>query len=129
MYLFIILIVVIGLIFLILITISRKKKGLSNKDLELISQKWKKIYNLKGAHAIIEADKLLDYILTKKGFSGTTAEKIRQAEGMFSDVEAVWSVHKLRNRIAHEININLDKRRIEQTLLYFKKAIQDLGGL
>lgn len=124
-------IIIIGIIILLFISRARKKKGLSKRDHAFIAEKWNEICEtakIQGKHAIIEADKLLDHVLSKKGFQGTVAEKLRKAEGIFRDKESVWSAHKLRNRIAHEMDVNLHDKRVEQTLVHFKKAIKDLGA-
>jgi len=56
-------------------------------------------------HAVLEADKLADWILKKKGYGGETfADRLRAAEkdiprGAYNNI---WQGHKIRNQIAHE---------------------------
>lgn len=56
-------------------------------------------------HAVMEADKLADWILKKKNYSGATfADRLRSAEkdmpaGIYN---SIWQGHKIRNLIAHE---------------------------
>jgi hypothetical protein len=54
--------------------------------------------------AIIEADIMLDEMLTTMGYKGdTVGEKLKQVERSdFSTVEKAWEAHKVRNQIAHE---------------------------
>lgn len=80
--------------------------------------------------AIIDADKLLDEALKKKGFSGKTmGERLVAAQRSLKDNDAVWYAHKLRNRLVHEPNVNLKKREAQNALGGFKKGLKDLGAL
>ena len=110
------------------------KRKLSNnfdsKDLYYIQAHWVKIidsFKAHPKHAILDADKLLDYALKKKGYQGTLGEKLKKSKSRFSDLNGVWFAHKLRNKVAHEldeININEAKRALK----HFKKALNDLGA-
>ena len=51
---------------------------------------------------IIEYDKILDQLLLELGFQGTTGEKLMKGAARFSNKEALWKCHKLRNIIAHQ---------------------------
>jgi hypothetical protein len=56
-------------------------------------------------HAVIEADKLINWVLKTKGYAGATfADRLRSAE---KDIprniyDGIWQGHKIRNQIAHE---------------------------
>jgi hypothetical protein len=54
--------------------------------------------------AIIEADIILDELLTKMGYHGDTlGEKLKQvAKGDLKSIDQAWEAHKIRNQIAHE---------------------------
>jgi hypothetical protein len=54
--------------------------------------------------AIIEADILLDDMLTKQGYEGVgVGEKLRTVESSdFNTLNDAWEAHKVRNQIAHE---------------------------
>lgn len=51
---------------------------------------------------IIEYDKILDQLLLELGFQGTAGEKLMKGAARFSNKEALWKCHKLRNIIAHQ---------------------------
>lgn len=56
-------------------------------------------------HAVMEADKLADWILKKKNYQGATfADRLRSAEkDMPKNIyNNIWQGHKVRNLIAHE---------------------------
>lgn len=54
--------------------------------------------------AIIEADIILDELLTKIGYQGETlGEKLKQVtKGDVKSIDQAWEAHKIRNQIAHE---------------------------
>ncbi len=75
----------------------------------------------------LEADKLLDFILTKVGYKGTLGEKLKAAGSLFSDINGVWRAHKKRNILAHELEANISKKEAEVLLKIFRKSFSDLG--
>ncbi|MBY0376606.1 hypothetical protein K2P96_01400 [Patescibacteria group bacterium] len=54
--------------------------------------------------AIIEADSMLEALLTDLGFKGATlGDKLKSADrDKFQNLTAAWEVHTVRNQIAHE---------------------------
>lgn len=82
------------------------------------------------ALAVINADKLLDSALKKRGFKGKTmGERLVSAQRQFSDNDAVWQAHKLRNRLVHEHGIKLKSFEAKKALSNFRQALRDLGAL
>ncbi len=80
--------------------------------------------------AVIDADKLLDEALKKRGFSGKTmGERLVAAQRSMKDNDAVWYAHKLRNRLVHEPDVKLKKNEAQNALAGFKKGLHDLGAL
>ena len=80
--------------------------------------------------AIIDADDLLDEALKRRGFKGkTTGERLVAAQHTFTDNEAVWFGHKLRNQIVGRDVRTLKKQDIIDALSGFRQALKDLGAL
>ena len=80
--------------------------------------------------AVIDADKLLDEALKKRGFSGKTmGERLVAAQRSMKDNDAVWYAHKLRNRLVHEPDVKLKRNEAQNALAGFKKGLHDLGAL
>jgi len=107
-----------------------RKKRLSGRDIEKIRKLWQDITSVADQHpeqAILKADKLLDFALQQAGYRGSLGEKLQKARHVFHDNNAVWSAHKLRNRIAHEVDIQIGKTQVSTALLAFKRAFSDLG--
>lgn len=107
-----------------------KAKKFSSEQLQYIRAHWIRIIDSFDSHSkqgIMDADKLLDYALAKKGFVGTLGEKLKRAGFRFSDLNGVWQAHKLRNQIAHELkDINIVEAR--RALKFFKQGLNDLGA-
>lgn len=107
-----------------------KKKRYSAKDLAVFQKLWKEAETQIDIHpeqAVMKADKILDHALKKAGYSGTLGEKLKKARAVFSDNNAVWTAHKLRNKIAHEVHVNVSQQDAKSALKSFKKALKDLG--
>jgi hypothetical protein len=110
--------------------IKSKKKKWSKSDTDFFSKQWRFITEKKQTdplHAIMDADKLIDKALSKKGYQGSLGEKLKKAKSLFSDNNGLWQAHKLRNQIAHELDIKLKPQQVESALRSFRKALQDLG--
>ena len=94
--------------------VGRNQPGL---DRAYYLDSWQKIHIKSGAEetwalAVIDADKLLDHALRKKGFGGQTmAERMVSAKDVFTRRQLVWESHKFRN------------------LAGFRSALKDLGAL
>ncbi len=79
---------------------------------------------------IINADKLLDKALVEAGIPGKTmGERLKKCGDRFSDVNAVWRAHKLRNAIAHEDDLEITYRQASGALAIYKQALKDLGAI
>lgn len=96
-------------------------------DLGRVAPKWVEIQTmLKNGpsglrSALFEADKLLDYVMQAKGFSGTTmGERLKSGGNKFSRLDDIWAAHKLRNQFAHSLDHDLVAPQVV-------KAVQDLG--
>jgi hypothetical protein len=75
----------------------------------------------------MEADKLLDKLMTKRGYQGSLGMKLKAAEKAFTDTNLVWRAHKLRNRLAHELDVKLMPHEVDYAMKGFRQAMRDLG--
>ncbi|MBO7132441.1 hypothetical protein J6V85_04290 [Candidatus Saccharibacteria bacterium] len=79
---------------------------------------------------IIEADKLLDKAMVEMGIPGKTmGDRLKKAGTRFSNLNAVWRAHKLRNAIAHESDFEVSYKQASNALTIFKQALKDLGAV
>ena len=116
------------------------KSGTNNDDqpsafnVGLVQSKWAEITAMKNAGpsglktALYEADKLLDYCMVGKGFKGETmGERLKSGGHQFSNINAVWNAHKLRNELAHNVEHDLVPVQVEQAITSLGNAIRELG--
>ena len=103
-------------------------------DQGLVQAKWAEIKTMQNSGpsglkaALIDADKLLDYCMIGKGFAGETmGDRLKSGGSRFNNLNAVWSAHKLRNQIAHEVEHDLVPEQIKRAINDLGLAIRDLG--
>lgn len=80
-------------------------------------------------HAVMEADKLADWILKKKNYQGATfADRLRSAEKDIPKAvyNSIWQAHKIRNQIVHETKAEVSKESLHQAV---KKYFQYLSRI
>ncbi|HCW32316.1 TPA: hypothetical protein DGH83_02325 [Candidatus Peregrinibacteria bacterium] len=120
-----------GVVFFGLIFWVNGRRGkISIEDQQKMQIYWAKVVNLveiNPKEALLEADKLLDVALKIKGFHGSLGEKLKRAGPLFSHRNEVWQAHKMRNRLAHELDVKVSLVEVKVFLSYFKQALNDLG--
>ena len=80
--------------------------------------------------SILDADKLLDKALVEMGTPGKTmGERLKHSPGRFTDLNAVWRVHKMRNALAHDSDVEISYRQASNALIVYKQALKDLGAI
>lgn len=111
-------------------------EGLRANDFNvgLVQSKWAEIQIMQNSGpsglkaALIEADKLLDYCMKSKGFSGETmGDRLKSGGSKFSNLNEVWNAHKLRNEIAHNIEHDIVASQVKHAVGSLGNAIRDLG--
>lgn len=124
---------IIGIVFFGLVTlffIHRHGQKFSKHDIKWFHAKWDDVLQLKfqdPKHALIEADKLLDWVLSKKGYGGSLGEKLKKSGRLFSNLDDVWEAHKKRNELVHEIDSTLSLKEVSRLLSSYRLAFRDLG--
>lgn len=103
-----------------------------NKD--LVKNKWAEIMAMQNSgasglkNALFEADKLLDYVMIQQGFVGETmGDRLKSGGGAFTNLNAVWGAHKLRNQLAHEVEHDVVATQVKNAIETLGKAIGELG--
>lgn len=105
------------------------------KDREFIKQKWAEIQNLMHLgrpsnfkQAVLEADKLIDFVLKKMNYNGQTlADRMRASQNRFSNYQGLWDAHKIRNRLVHEVSSEVLHHEAKEAIAKFERALRDLG--
>ena len=101
-----------------------------------IKKRWQEIEAMLGRPgemnyklAVMEADKLLDYVLKSMSMSGKDmGERIRFASFKFGRLRKVWWAHVLRNQLVHETTFSLDYGTAKRAIKTFKRALEELGA-
>lgn len=116
---------------------ARPRKAGANLDREMIVTRWQSIQAGAASggaglkNAVMEADKLLDYAMKGSGFPGDTmGERLKSRQSSrFSDLNAIWRAHKLRNAFAHEVGADLVASQANEALRDFERGLKDLEVL
>lgn len=123
-----------ALMLTIIATTRRPSKKLNVEHYEQRMKQIEALLDRKDPHAnnmaIINADKLLDNALKEKGVRGNNmGERLKSSASLFSNLNSVWTAHKLRNRIAHEDGVVVGDDQARRALNTFKSGLRDLGAL
>lgn len=132
---FIIAVIIIGVFLIVAMMLTKKRTHKFN--VEEYQTRFLKIENHLNkdnpatfALSIINGDKLLDKALIEAGVPGKTmGERLKKSGDRFTDLNAVWRAHKLRNMIAHEDDLDLSYRQAASALAIYKQALKDLGAI
>ncbi len=104
----------------------RSKKKLSSQDIENF-QKRIQIISKESSYKtqILDYDVVYHKILLKLWYGGTFWEILKQKPIVIDDINVIWELHKLRNRLAHEFD-NFDEKMLLIKSKQFYKEIQQL---
>lgn len=122
---------------LVVVVMVLTKKGPAPLDVEKYRLRWlgieKQLTRENSANlsmVVLEADKLLDQALRERGIKGETmGERMKIAKDTWSNANAVWTAHKLRNQIAHESDVVVGYDDARRALGAFKQALKDIGAI
>lgn len=82
--------------------------------------------------AIIEADIMLDEILTEQGYAGeSVGEKLKQVNrARFGTLNDAWEAHKVRNEIAHQGSAyQLSEHVAHRTIAHYANVFAEFGEI
>ncbi|MBI2676659.1 MAG: hypothetical protein HYX21_01730 [Candidatus Yanofskybacteria bacterium] len=81
--------------------------------------------------AVIEADNIVEDILTQAGYPGETlGEKLKQInKNQLASIDSLWSAHKLRNLIVHDPDYQIRYNDAREAIRDYEKALRELGVL
>ena len=78
--------------------------------------------------SIVEADIMLDELMTQLGFKGDSlGEKLKSADQeSFKHLSDAWEVHTIRNKIAHEgVEFPLSQHEVKRVVAIYEKIFRD----
>lgn len=119
--------VIVAIAVMIVVFKMTRKRGMSAASQAKVRSAFKHAAGLADpVRRVMEGDKVLDLALTELGFTGTLGEKLKKAGPRFSDSNAVWRAHKLRNTLAHETGAHVSDGEAQSAMRAFERAINDL---
>jgi len=106
---YIILAIVIAIIILwifLIIKFTKKSGKLTSDQKKGILKKYNYIsVNSDSKHKIIDFDKLYHKILQEIGYKWSFWEILKQNPIEISDINKIWELHKLRNKLVHDFDL------------------------
>ena len=133
---FLVAIIIVGILIFLAISMTGKRSHNFDKenyqvDFLRIEQSLVKDNESSYSMAIIEGDKLLDRAMMEMGIQGRTmGDRLKRiGKAKFTQLNAVWHAHKLRNQIAHEHDFKPEYRQALHALETYKQALKDLGAI
>lgn len=118
---------------------ERLKSAIPKSMQPLRNERWEKIEaHIKSENpndwrlGIIEADILLDELLTNMGYQGgTLGEKLKQVvKGDIETLEEAWEAHKIRNMIAHAgSDYILTRREAERVIQLYETVFTECKAI
>ncbi len=117
-------------------TVASSRGYRGHVDQSEIKSRWETIMHVSNTGAsglkssLNEADKLLDHVMKQLGYGGEKmADRLKLAGPRFTDQNAVWRAHKLRNALAHEVGFDLVPSQAKEALNDFEQALKDLQAM
>ncbi|EKD29379.1 MAG: hypothetical protein ACD_78C00429G0001 [uncultured bacterium (gcode 4)] len=74
---------------------------------------------------IMRYDMIMHHILKDYGYSGNVGDQLKAKPRMMNNLNAIWSLHKLRNKLAHSmdtVSVDLLERKADE----FEKEVLKL---
>ena len=104
---------------------SRKKK-LSGEKRQKFQILLKRILRENTSREmIVDMDKLYHKILLALGYEGTFGEILKAVPNEIWDIDKVWEIHKLRNKIVHDFDDH-DERFLRKKVWEYRKQLEIL---
>lgn len=106
---------------------------------DVVSPRWRHIQDLIASvnpsdwrTAIMEADIMLDEMLTRQGYTGAgVGEKLKEVEAAdFDSLQDAWEAHKVRNQIAHQgSSFDLSETLARRTIGRYEVVFREFGAI
>lgn len=81
-----------------------KKSGLTPDRIKYYKNQIQRARDDSPIERIIQYDKILSHILRDYGHEGTLADQLRANPRILRDIDETWRLHKLRNKLAHDLH-------------------------
>ncbi len=125
-YFFLAIIVTILLVGVFLTFGYPSKKALKKDKKSYYEKEIQKVSTLPSpTEQIMRYDMIMHHILKDYGYSGTVGDQLKAKPRMISNLDAIWSLHKLRNKLAHSLE-TVSESLLEKKAREFEKIVLNL---
>lgn len=126
-WLFLLVLVVVATVVIVVMTVVGRKRTLRGKHAEELRVAMVHAAAQADAHRrILDCEKVLDRALHMLGYGGSFADKLKRAGPRFRHTQSLWEAHLLRNRLAHEVGIQLRPDDAARAVKAFEHALREL---
>ncbi|NDK19890.1 hypothetical protein GW819_03540 [Candidatus Gracilibacteria bacterium] len=96
--------------------LRKDKKNYYRKEIQKISD------FPSPSERIMKYDVVLHHILKDYGYSGNVGDQLKAKPRVIHDLNTIWSLHKLRNKLAHSMD-TISEELLERKAEEFEKEI------
>lgn len=112
--------------------------SLRSADIGKIQDEWTRIEELvkignpsQLRQAVIKADNILDFALSRLTTGTTMGERLKNARSYFKDYavyQGLWEAHKVRNALVHEADYEPTHVVTKDAIAKIKRGLESLGA-
>ncbi len=128
MWIFLFIIIWLFVVYVLLNTkLKKSRKKLNQEQIKSLKRLLKNIeLNIDSAqHQILELDKLYHKVLREAWYNWTFWEILKLNPKEINDINLIWDLHKLRNKIAHDFDL-MDQKTLLAKAKTYKKEVENL---
>ena len=128
MWIFLLIIIWLFVVYVLLNTkLKKSRKKLNQEQIKSLKRLLKNIeLNINSAqHQILELDKLYHKVLREAWYNWTFWEILKLNPKEINDINLIWDLHKLRNKIAHDFDL-MDQKTLLAKAKTYKKEVENL---
>lgn len=96
--------------------LKKDKKAYYTKEIQKVSAL------TSPTERIMRYDMIMHHILKDYGYSGTVGDQLKAKPRVIRDLNAIWSLHKLRNKLAHSME-TVSEGLLERKAEEFEKEV------
>ncbi len=102
-FFWILLLVVLIWIIILIVWLKKKTQKLSKEKIDFYKKEIKKCKYVSLNEKFIYYDKILNHVLTDLWYIWSLWEQLKQNPKEIKNIQEIWRLHKIRNRISHEL--------------------------
>ncbi len=116
---------ILGALFLFFVIIFlSKKKGIKGYAKARIEKQWEHVESIEQpAQRVLEADSVLHEVFKELGYKGSLGNCLKRCGKKLPNEDDVWKAHKLRNRIAHTVGMQVSDKDAARAVQAFRRAV------